>query len=218
MKIFQRIFHKDKGWDASVPFSKMTPQLVLAFGNRELLESESPARDLRNTYPAAQIVGCSTAGEIQGTSVLENSLVATCIQFDATRVKTAEAQVENSTQSIQAGATLARELMAPDLTHVFVLSDGLNVNGSALVEGLAENLPMRVAITGGLSGDGAQFKRTLVLHNGTAREGRIVAVGFYGNKLRVGYGSLGGWDTFGPERHITKSIGNVVYELEHFQI
>jgi hypothetical protein len=42
----------------------------------------------------------------------------------------------------------------------------------------------------------------------------VVAIGLYGDKLKVGYGSLGGWDTFGPERVVTKSKGNVVYELD----
>ncbi len=32
--------------------------------------------------------------------------------------------------------------------------------------------------------------------------------------LRIGYGSQGGWDPFGPERLITKSKGNILYELD----
>ena len=42
----------------------------------------------------------------------------------------------------------------------------------------------------------------------------VVAAAFYGDRLKVGYGSLGGWDTFGPERLITRSKGNVLYELD----
>ena len=45
-------------------------------------------------------------------------------------------------------------------------------------------------------------------------ERRIAAVGFYGEGLTVGCGSLGGWDPFGPERKITRSDGNVLYELD----
>ena len=45
-------------------------------------------------------------------------------------------------------------------------------------------------------------------------QGSIVALGLYGDRLRVGYGSLGGWDSFGPERLITRSRGNVLYELD----
>ena len=42
----------------------------------------------------------------------------------------------------------------------------------------------------------------------------LVALGCYGSRLKVGYGSLGGWDPFGPERLITRAKGNVLYELD----
>ncbi|NNN05175.1 MAG: hypothetical protein HKL90_04670, partial [Elusimicrobia bacterium] len=40
------------------------------------------------------------------------------------------------------------------------------------------------------------------------------AVGLYGAQLKVGFSSRGGWDPFGPERLITRSRGNVLYELD----
>ena len=42
----------------------------------------------------------------------------------------------------------------------------------------------------------------------------MIGVGFYGSALKVGYGSLGGWDPFGLERTITRSKDNVLYELD----
>lgn len=36
----------------------------------------------------------------------------------------------------------------------------------------------------------------------------------YGERLKIGYASLGGWDPFGPERLITRARGNVMYELD----
>jgi hypothetical protein len=45
-------------------------------------------------------------------------------------------------------------------------------------------------------------------------EDLVGVVGLYGDRLRVGYGSMGGWDTFGPDRMITRSVGNVLYELD----
>ncbi|MCP4756795.1 MAG: hypothetical protein GY866_38525, partial [Proteobacteria bacterium] len=39
-------------------------------------------------------------------------------------------------------------------------------------------------------------------------------LGLYGEQLEVGFASLGGWDSFGPERLITRSEGNVLYELD----
>jgi hypothetical protein len=53
-----------------------------------------------------------------------------------------------------------------------------------------------------------------VLVDGAPRSGYVSAVGLAGPDLRVGYGSRGGWDRFGPERLITRSAGNVLYELD----
>src|SRR5690606_16398565 len=103
----------------------------------------------------------------------------------------------------------------PELRHVFVLSDGLNVNGSELASGLASVLPRQVAVTGGLSGDGSRFEQTLVALDGPPDAERIVAIGFYGSALEVGFGSLGGWGPFGPERRVTGARGAVLYELDH---
>jgi hypothetical protein len=116
--------------------------------------------------------------------------------------------------SAAAGAALARQLAGEGLAHVLILSEGLDINGEALVRGLGETLPPAVSVTGGLSADGEHFKETLVLCNGEAKTHCVVGVGLYGTRLRVGCGSLGGWDSFGPERQITRSQGNVLYELD----
>jgi hypothetical protein len=42
----------------------------------------------------------------------------------------------------------------------------------------------------------------------------VGAVGFYGPAIRIGHGSAGGWDEFGPRRQITRSRGNVLFEFD----
>jgi hypothetical protein len=108
---------------------------------------------------------------------------------------------------------LARKLDKGSLVHVFVLSRGLNVNGSELVAGLASQLPSYVTITGGLAGDDARFQETLIVWEGKLETESIVVLGFYSQRLRVGCGSFGGWDAFGPQLLVTRSEGNVLYEL-----
>ena len=49
---------------------------------------------------------------------------------------------------------------------------------------------------------------------GAPESGTVAAMGLYGDNLKVGYGSLGGWDSFGPERLVTKATANVLYELD----
>jgi hypothetical protein len=223
MQVEQQTWCKARGWkpalmDSPPPVAPKPlngdAKLVLAFGDTEHLRCGSRIEELRSAYPHAQVIGCSTAGEICGTQVLDESVVATAIAFRHTWVRTACVRLCDAGDSFAAGRRIAQTLSAPALAHALVLSDGLKVNGSELVKGLVQNLPAKVAVTGGLSGDGARFKQTLVCHNNGPEEGAIVAVGFYGDRLKVGYGSLGGWDPFGPERRITRSKGNVLFELD----
>jgi hypothetical protein len=173
-----------------------------------------PLAEVRKWYPKARIAGCSTAGEICGTRVLDDSLVATAIQLEHTELRCAQTQVTTMEGSFEAGQRLTAELSGKGLAHVLVISDGLKVNGTELARGLLTGMPAGVAATGGLSADGAAFKHTAVVLDDVPQEGRIVALGFYGQRLKVGYGSRGGWDPFGPERCVTRARANVLYELD----
>jgi hypothetical protein len=214
IRVAQDCWLDGEGWrhDKSAPCGSGAG-LVLVFGATNLLRDEALFRDIRTRYPDALVVGCSTAGEICDTRVRDGSLSVSAVSFEHTRIDFAEMRT-GSGGSRSAGERLARQLDKPGLAHMMVLSDGLKVNGTELAKGLRENLPPGVAVTGGLAGDGDRFSQTLVCVQGAGEEGRIVAVGFYGDRLKIGYGSLGGWDTFGPERLITKSRGNVLYELD----
>ncbi len=189
-------------------------QLVLAFGATALLERNEVWRELEQHWPAARIVACSTAGEIAGTEVTDDTVVATALELSDSTCCPVSIALKDVAGSYDAGRALASKLEHEGLVHVLVLSDGLSVNGSDLVRGLVERLPKGVQVTGGLSGDGSRFERTLVSLDDPSETRSVVAIGFYGAQLRVGYGSLGGWDPFGPERIITRSRGAVLYELD----
>lgn len=187
---------------------------MLAFGATRCIRDAGMWYELRARWPNARIVGCSTAGEIAETHVRDDSLVATALSFERSRVLTASVAIEGMEQSADAGRELAAQLDCAGLRHVLVLSEGLHVNGSELVSSLTEALPEGVAVTGGLAGDGSRFQHTAVALDGRPHGDRVVAIGFYGAGLRVGFGSLGGWDPFGPERLVTRSKGSVLYELD----
>ncbi len=207
-------------WNATTQWGRTDPelageaQLVLVFGSGEALQHGSSVPWLRQHFPQAILFGCSTAGEIQDTRVLDETIVATAVQFERTELKTGLVRIGSPAESFAAGANLANAIPHAGLRHAFVLSDGLNVNGSELVRGLRSAMPAEVTVTGGLSGDGARFGTTYVVWDDLAQTGVATILGFYGAGLNVGYGSLGGWDPFGPERLITKSAGNVLYELD----
>ena len=215
MKIEQKSWTQDAGWvDISKEKISVPPQLVLMFAGRQLLEEGERFKEVRALYPDSHILTCSTAGEIIATQVRDNSVALTAVFFEKTTVKFTQASIESNKESLEVGKKLASDLLGQDLVHAMVFSDGQKVNGTQLVQGFNNVLPPDVSVTGGLVGDGADFKKTLVGLDESGREGNVVAIGFYGTSLRVGYGSLGGWDPFGLERTITKSEDNVLYELD----
>lgn len=215
MRIEQRRWCAADGWSPSAPPALSDrATLVLAFASKEVLAHGPALAEVCASYPGAFVVGCSTAGEIAGTRVSDDSLVATAIDFQHTRVRATRLDLGEVADSYEAGRRLAMDLPADDLVHVMVIADGTLVNGSALVRGLNDHLTEGIQVTGGLAGDGERFEETLVFVGDKPQVGLIGAVGLYGNRLRVGFGSLGGWDPFGPDRLITRSEGNVLFELD----
>ncbi|RMH23221.1 MAG: hypothetical protein D6696_01240 [Acidobacteria bacterium] len=214
MEIEQRLWSEREGWGPRAEPIAPAVDLAFVFGSRRLLEDAALRREVRRLCPDAHLFGCSTAGEIHDVKVTDDTLVVTAVRLAASRLRTACVELAHAGDSLAAGRRIAAELAARDLRLIFLLSDGLHVNGSELVRGLNQSQPPEVMVSGGLAGDGERFEHTVILWQEEMREGAVGAVGFYGPALRVGCGSLGGWDPFGPERLITRSAGNVLYELD----
>lgn len=201
-------------WSQSFPALDSESTMVLVFAAPMFRERHDLVATLRRAYPKATIVGCSTSGEIDHTRVRDETIAVAVVRFGATRVEQAVTRLTDASESRQAGVRIAQQLAGPDLRAVLVLSEGLNVNGSELARGLNARLGDGVVVTGGLAGDGPRFGKTFVIANGVIEANGVVAVGLYGDAVRVGHGSRGGWDTFGPERLVTKAAGNVLYEVD----
>lgn len=192
----------------------LSSNLVLCFSSKSRLKAPTIYEDVKAKFPKADIILCSTAGEIFQEQVCDESFTVVAMSFDTTQVYVKSVNFKDFNNTYAAGMNLAKKLPSENLSYVMVISDGSLVNGSELVKGLATQIPKNVLITGGLAGDGARFESTLVGLNQQAQEGEIVAIGFYGDKLKITHGSQGGWDIFGLEKRITNSSSNVLLELE----
>ncbi|MEO0528383.1 MAG: FIST N-terminal domain-containing protein [Bacteroidota bacterium] len=192
-----------------------TPDVIFLFVSPTFPETQEFVDDLCAKFKKSTIIGCSTAGEIIGNQVLDSSVALTAVKFKKTSFKVIDVDLtSHDLDCYKTGNTISERLMADNLRHIFVLSDGLNVNGAELVKGLQHNVDKNISITGGLAGDGPNFEKTFVIYNNKVHSKRIVALGLYGEDLKIGFGSKGGWDSFGIERLVTKSENNVLYELD----
>ncbi|NBW51505.1 MAG: hypothetical protein EBR49_15740 [Betaproteobacteria bacterium] len=188
------------------------PQWVLAFGNEDLLRSAQP--ELSKAFAGAVLMGCSTAGEISGNGVADDSLALTAVRWGSTCMQPAATDLKDMDDSFDAGVRLASSLSRDGLRAVVVLGQGVQINGSALILGMSQVLGTGVPIVGGLAGDRAAFVRTVVLDHTGVSSTRLVCAGLYGKDLQVSHGVYGGWSAFGPARRVTKARRNVLYTLD----
>jgi hypothetical protein len=190
-----------------------TASLVLVFGSVKKFNEGKLQGFLKARYPTAQIVGCTTSGEIGPDGVSDDSIQITAILWEKTQQRVAHTKMSGMDSSFDTAVSLAKQLKADNLRTVLVISDGLNVNGSELLKGFQSELG-DVPIVGGLAGDGGAFVKTLQIFNEVISDKMVIAVGLYGNALITSSGALGGWKPYGPPRTVTKSVKNVVFEMD----
>ena len=209
-------YQSDRGWSCdSFPNIDSNQTLVLIFGASSFQNSPEPLAELITAYPQAIISGCSSSGEIYGDQIHDETLVVAVARFEHTHLRFQSVTINDPADSFSCGEQLAKALQDPRLKGLFILSDGLNANGSDLVGGLSHIIDKKIIITGGLAGDGERFQNTWVLNDEHKPvSGVITAVGLYGDHVQLGYGSKGGWENFGPERLVTRAEANILYELD----
>ena len=213
MKTCQSVYHHGQWHPELTPMT--TANLVFVFGDRGIIKQADIQAQLKEAFPKAHRIGCTTSGEINGMDIYDESVCVTAMEFESASVDVVRGNINESDSVEHLAARLAISLKHDNLRHVLVISDGQLINGTALVTGLEAVLPDGVPVTGGLAGDGTAFTETEVWHNEHIEPGLVVLIGFYGADLVMSHGSLGGWDAFGPERLITSSDGNVLHTLDN---
>lgn len=216
MKIFQT-HYSQHGLKKELPGELDSEKtLIFVFFSPDL--KNSPIfQEINQKFKKSRIIGCSGAGEILGDEVHDGQMVITICKFEnpSTKIRLIEEVIEDSKKSFETGFLLGQSLNARDLTAIFVLSEGLNINGSKMVEGLCSVLNPHVMISGGMAGDTTEFKCTYLYSGGTPQTDRVLALGIYGDSLRFHSTAKGGWQPFGIERTVTKSKDNVLFEIDH---
>jgi hypothetical protein len=215
MKIRQSSIHNPASLgEIGQNFSAIQPNLIMVFGAVEHFRTSATVDQLIKLFPAAMVIGCSTAGEISGEGVDDGSCVVSAIEFANTPLSVGSTPLNDMDDSFAAGVRLGKALAGPDLKAVLVFGPGVQINGSALVDGMSSVVGASVTITGGLAGDGGAFQQTFTVGPDGISDQHIVAVGLSGEHLRLGHGSFGGWEAFGPARKVTRCAGNILYELD----
>jgi len=211
MKINKLIF-KDNEWNIldEQESRRDVLDIVFVFGHINILKKYNHSTLLKKKYPNAQIVGCSTAGNILDITIDEYEIVATAISFDTGYVKVFSQMLplNDITRSTQ---SLINSIEKENLKHLFLLSPGL-INGSDIIDGIEID---NVTISGGLAGDEYKFEDTYLFINSTSGDNLLIVIGFYGESIHTSIGCNTGWKEFGATRIVTKSKKNIIYEIDN---
>lgn len=215
MKIVQASKLENQDWKFLQEKVLLHNPLVLVFANRYLLEDQNVLADIRMQFPYEHLVFGSTSGEISSRTVNENSISVTAIEFEKSSFVIKNDNILNYGKKAKPlGEALYNQMPKENLKHLFVVSEGSFVNGSSLIEGMEKNGTANVSITGGMCGDDTRFEKTVASYKENPKPGEVILIGFYGETLEISFASFGGWTPFGPERKITKSRGNILFEID----
>ena len=214
MEVRQARFNATPGADGLAPLTAIQPHLVMVFGSVSRMTDAALPLVLRAQFPGAHQIGCTTAGEISSDGVSDESLIVTAVRFKKPDFRVAGVEIAGMDDSADAGKRLGERLAGAGLHSILVLGQGVNINGSALIDGMTQAVGANVTLTGGLAGDGGKFTHTWTLCDGMVSDRHIVGVGFYGDAIQLSHGSFGGWQPFGATRRVTRSRANVLYELD----
>jgi hypothetical protein len=220
MKTVQLKRNNKSDWRYLSEKMELKEPLVLVFGNRFLLESETIYEEIKAIFKDGHIVFGSSCGDISSESIDEDSITITAIEFEKSNflIKTTnflKPGLDSKRDSYIIGKELINKFPEKELKHVFIVSEGSFINGSQLTKGMNSATEDNLLITGALCGDDARFEKTISSYNENPKPGEIVAIGLYGESLEVTFSINGGWTPFGPERIVTKSKGNILYELDN---
>ncbi|QTA81405.1 FIST domain-containing protein [Desulfonema limicola] len=179
-------------------------------------EPEQGLQDMINGIADAvstlNIIGCTGAGEIADSGFSTKSIVLGGIAMDQAGFEIVSAK-NLSRDSEGAGRKLAASFSSK-VRYVQLFSDGITGNGCALLRGISSILGEDIPITGGTAGDAGKFKKSWQFAGREILTDAAAAIGFTGD-FKVGTGIQSGWSPIGLPKKVTRSSGNILYELNN---
>lgn len=156
------------------------------------------------------LVGCTGAAGVSSSGYSVQHAVLGGIVSD--RIEFQVKHVTGISRDCEAAGRKLASLFSPEVAYIQLFSDGVTGNGCAILRGMDEMLDEDIPIVGGTAGDAGQFVQTWQFAGKSVLSDAAVAIGFSGD-FRAGAGISSGWEPVGLPKQVTRSRGNVLYEL-----
>ena len=213
MKIKQQSFSALPEPGDLILLSSLAPDLLLVLASLEFFKNEALYTLLKKTFPSALLIGGSSAGNIGRNGLTDDSLQITALKFDDPQLAWACAKSSDPSFSLALGITLGEQLAPHSPQHVLLFAHRHNTSAHRLLAGVKKALP-GISISGCVVSNPADVTRSYTIDPNGMSEDRCIALAFCSPQIRISNGLSSGWRPFGPTRRVTRSEGNILYELD----
>ena len=166
-----------------------------------------------------KVFGCSSCGEFlydaNGKEISDGGLVCSMLKlkqgsFD---LKLFSGKEKSSYKlGTTAGQWAASAFKDP---AILVVASGLNIDGEQMVRGIQEMTGQDITMYGGLAGDDAHFRETVVFSENSAEANGALLLVFDKSVYDLNGIATSGWVSIGADKIITRAEGNIVYTIDH---
>lgn len=186
---------------------------TVGYNQQELL------RSIRNATSGAPLSGCSGEGIITQDSVTESNFGVCVMVISSDELRFSNVRIkEIGQQPYTDGERLAQEvtpLLSADSIACFMLADGLLFNFDPFMAGFEKKLNREkpLPVYGGLAADDWSAQKTFQYHDEEVFSDGISCVVMSGSGNLV-CGISHGCVSVGSRQTITRSTGNIIYEID----
>lgn len=211
MKIYQySLFENSSYVDFDIPF---TPDILFLFVSPSFDEKDQFISTLKKKYPDSIMVGSATYDNSGVDNPYLKKVEFTAVKLESGEFKTAFVSMDEVYTSYEAGDLLAEKLNDRDLKHLFLFSDGHNVRGTDLLNGIRYSLLSNVSITGNIPVSDSS-KSGFVIVNGTMTKDCILGLAIYDKQVESITGNIDRYEKIGPDVLTRDTLEKILFAME----
>jgi hypothetical protein len=155
-------------------FGVINPVLVVFFAS-PVYAPDVISESMKNAFPAATIIGCSSAGELVSGMMLKSSIVVMAFEADLIRsvhagvIKSGFGSIDELLNSLSSRYNVTPVKLDPGKYVGLVLFDGLSGTEERSMERIGDMT--NISVIGGSAGDDLAFSKTFVYLDGKSYTG-----------------------------------------------
>ena len=191
-----------------------TPQAALLYAGIDH-DFQALLDGVEGRHPGIQLVGGTTHGEVTSDGFAEDSVAL--MLFHSDRVTFGAGVGENVRADPDGAARRAVAQATNGLTQSVRLAvtvpEGLGIQMKVVIDAIHDGVGPDATVCGGLAGDQVQFQQTYQFCNGRVYSDAVPVLVLAG-PLRVATGVDSGWVPVGEDHWLTKTDGQVIFEID----